>query len=292
MQEDNRAGLAALWMIGAIASFSSMAVAGRELGAVHDTFEIMFYRSLVGVLIVVVVLSLRGRWDQVSTRGLGLHALRNTVHFIGQNLWFLAVTLIPLAQVFALEFTQPLWVMLLAPLLLGERMTPARLGAAMLGFIGILIVARPGATAISPGMFAALGAAVFFALTTITTKRLTRVARIGGIMFWITVMQAGMGLLASGVDGDIAMPTGETWPLLALVGAAGLLAHFCIANALSTAPATVVIPMDFARLPVIALAGMLLYGEALEIWVFVGAVLIFGGNYLNLWAETRRNRVA
>ncbi len=278
---------AALWMTGAIASFSAMAVAGRELSAVHDTFEIMMYRSIFGFGIVALVLSARGGWGGVSTRAIGLHAIRNTVHFAGQNLWFFAVTAIPLAQVFALEFTQPLWVILFSPLLLGERLTRVRVVSALIGFAGILIVARPGATEISPGVIAAASAAVFFALTTITTKRLTRVASIGCIMFWLTLMQAALGSIAAAADGVIALPTAATAPWLLLVGLAGLLAHYCIANALAIAPATVVVPIDFVRLPTIAVIGMLVYGEALDLWILVGAVVIFAGNYLNIWAETR-----
>lgn len=283
---------AALWMTGAIASFSSMAVAGRELSAVHSTFEIMMYRSFVGVMIVSLVLTATGKWQQVSTRSLGLHLTRNSVHFVGQNLWFYAVTAIPLAQVFALEFTQPLWVILLSPLLLGERITAVRLISAVIGFVGILIVARPGATEINAGVITAAMAAVFFALTTIATKRLTRVASIGCIMFWLTSMQAAMGFAASAYDGAVALPTAQTLPWLALVGLAGLLAHFCITNALAIAPATVVIPIDFARLPTIAIVGMILYREPLDIWVMIGAAVIFAGNYLNILSETRRIRVA
>ncbi len=291
-QTPSEIGKAALWMTGAIASFSSMAVAGRELGAVHDTFEIMMYRSFVGILVVSLILTVRGRWSQISTRDFGLHALRNTVHFTGQNLWFFAITAIPLAQVFALEFTQPLWVIVLSPLLLGERLTPVRLLAAMIGFVGILIVARPGAASLSLGVGAAALAAVFFALTTISTKRLTQIAPVACIMFWLTVMQAVLGLVAAGWDMQIHPPTAQTVPWLVLVGLAGLLAHFCIANALSVAPATVVVPFDFARLPTIAVIGMVLYGEPLDVWVLVGAAVIFGGNYLNILTERRRNRVA
>ncbi len=287
-----RIGLAALWMTGAIASFSSMAVAGRELSAAHDTFEIMMYRSFVGLLIVSAVLTVTRKWPVVRTGALPVHGLRNVVHFTGQNLWFFAVTAAPLAQVFALEFTMPLWVILLSPLLLGERLTGARALAALIGFVGILIVARPGVGTINLGIVTAALAAVFFALTTIFTKRLTRRDSIGCIMFWLTLIQAGLGLAASGIDGDIALPTLQTWPWLVLVGLAGLLAHFCITNALSIAPATVVVPFDFVRLPTIAIVGMLLYGEPLDIWVLVGATVIFAGNYLNIFYETRRIRVA
>ena len=282
-------GKAALWMTGAIASFTSMAIAGRELSVTHDTFEIMFYRSLVGICVVAIVLSASRKWHQVTTERLGLHGIRNVLHFTGQNLWFYAVTVIPLAQVFALEFTQPIWVILLSPLLLHERLTALRLTAALIGFAGILIVARPGAATLSPGVIAAAASAIFFALTAISTKSLTRIASIGCIMFWLTLMQAGLGLVASGLDGQITLPTLTTAPLLLLVGLAGLLAHYCITNALAIAPATVVVPFDFARLPTIAILGMVLYHEPLDHWTLLGAVVIFAGIFLNVWSENRSN---
>lgn len=283
---------AALWMTGAIASFSSMAVAGREVSFALDTFEIMMYRSAIGVVIVVAVLLLSGKLGQISRQRIGLHFLRNLVHFSGQNLWFYAITLIPLAQVFALEFTSPLWIIILSPLVLGERLTPMRAFAAALGFVGILIVARPTPDTINIGIMAAAAAAIFFAFTGMFTKRLTRTDSVGCIMFWLTIMQLGFGLLAAGFDGDIALPDAQTAPWLVVIALGGLLAHFCITNALAIAPATVVMPIDFARLPTIAVVGMLLYNEALDVWVFVGAAVIFAANYLNIVSETRKIRVA
>ena len=105
---------AALWMTGAIVSFSSMAIAGREAGLTLDTFEIMTSRSLIGLIIMMILLSALGRWHEVRFDNLGWHGLRNLWHFTGQNLWFYAVTVIPLAQVFTLEFTSPIWVVLLS----------------------------------------------------------------------------------------------------------------------------------------------------------------------------------
>jgi drug/metabolite transporter (DMT)-like permease len=280
---------ATLWMLGAIFSFTAMAVAGRELGADFDTFEIMMYRSAFGLAIVLVVASFARTTGQIRTGKLGLHAIRNLVHFTGQNLWFYAVTVIPLAQVFALEFTTPLWVIVLSPFLLGERLTRIRSIAALMGFAGILIVARPSVEGLNGGMLAAASCAIFFALTFITTKRLTRTETITAIMFYLTAMQLVFGLIAAGYDGDIALPGALDVPWLVLVGACGLLAHFCIANALSIAPATIVAPVDFARLPIIAIIGWLAYAEALDVWVFVGALVIFAGNYLNIWTETRKS---
>ena len=105
---------AAIWMIGAICSFSAMAVAGREVSFALDTFEIMLFRSIMGVAIVISAALIFGTLRQINRQQFGLHFARNLAHFIGQNLWFYAVTVIPLAQVFALEFTSPIWVILLA----------------------------------------------------------------------------------------------------------------------------------------------------------------------------------
>lgn len=281
---------AALWMLGSIASFSLMAVAGRSVSHELDTFEIMLYRSITGFVILLCVAGVMGRLAEVRTQRLPVHAFRNVAHFTGQNLWFFALTAIPLAQVFALEFTSPLWVLILAPLLLGERLTRMRAIAAVLGFIGILIVARPSPETVNLGTLAAATSAICFALTMIFTKRLTRHDSLTCILFWMTVMQIGFGLVCAGFDGDIALPGSASLPWVIGIGIGGLTAHFCLTTALSIAPATVVIPVDFARLPVIAIVGMLLYDEPLDIFVILGALLIFGGNYLNIWSETRSKR--
>lgn len=278
---------AVFWMGGSIVSFTTMAVAGRAVSLDLDTFEIMFYRSVIGALILVIVLGATGRMGQVNTRNFGLHVVRNISHFAGQNCWFYAVATIPLAQVFALEFTSPLWVIVLSPLVLGERLTPSRAVAAGVGFLGILIVTRPSAETLDPGIFAAAGAAVGFAGSAVFTRRLTRTATTPCILFWLTTMQAVFGLICAGIDGDIALPAAESWPLVSLIAVAGLVAHFCLTTALGLAPAPVVMPIDFTRLPLVALVGMLVYGEVLDPYVFLGAAIIFGANYFNILRETR-----
>ncbi|WP_147105596.1 DMT family transporter [Tateyamaria sp. syn59] len=281
---------AALWMSGSIASFSAMAVAGREVSDSLDTFEIMMYRSFVGVIVVCALVAATGAWRSISTDHLGTHLVRNLAHFTGQNLWFYAVTVIPLAQVFALEFTSPIWVIVLSPLVLGERLTAVRAMAAIMGFIGILIVARPDMAGLNAGVVTAASSAIFFALTIMLTKRLTRHEGIASILFWLTSMQLVMGIVMAGYDGDIALPDMQTGPWVFLIGCAGLLAHYCLTNALAIAPATVVVPIDFIRLPTIAVIGMLVYGEAVDIWVFLGAAIIFAGNYVNILVESRQSK--
>ncbi|MDA5556087.1 DMT family transporter [Shimia sp. MMG029] len=279
---------AALWMSGAIFSFTSMAIAGRAVSLELDTFEIMMYRSFIGIIIVVSIATIAGTMNEITSRNLGLHFIRNASHFAGQNLWFYAITAIPLAQVFALEFTSPIWAILLSPLILGERLRPIDLLAALIGFVGILIVARPSPETADIGQLAAATAAIGFALSALFTRKLTRSETITCILFYLTIMQAALGLLFAGFDGDITLPSLTSLPWVILISCAGLVAHYCLTTALRLAPAAVVMPIDFIRLPLIAVVGMTLYSEKLDIWVMLGALLIFAGNYLNILIEVRR----
>ncbi|MFD1911970.1 DMT family transporter [Halodurantibacterium flavum] len=282
---------AALWMFGSVLSFSSMAVAARALSADFDTFEMMLYRSIIGIGIVLVAAWIAGTLREITTEAFGLQVVRNVSHFTGQNLWFFAVTVLPLAQVVALEFTSPLWVIILAPLFLGEKVTALRVGAAALGFVGILIVARPDFGNVDVGVMAAAGAAIGFAGSAVFTKVLTQRVTITAILFWLVTLQAIFALVISGADGDITWPRAENWPWIGVIGTAGLVAHFCLTRALGHAPALVVLPLDFVRLPLIALIGVLLYAEALEWPVALGAAVILGANFINIWAESRRTKM-
>jgi drug/metabolite transporter (DMT)-like permease len=279
---------AALWMTGAIFSFTAMAIAGRAVSDVHDTFEIMMWRSVVGFVLLMIVAGSLGRLHEVRRDRMGQHLIRNIFHFSGQNLWFWALTMIPLAQVFALEFTSPIWVILLSPLVLGEKLTRPRLIAAGMGFVGILMVARPDFAALNPGVLAAAASAVCFSATILMTKALTRGESIVSILFWLTLMQGCFGLVTAAHDGVLHWPTAQTLPWLALIGFCGVLAHTCLTSALSMAPASYVVPLDFLRLPVIAVVGMVFYNEALDPLVMLGAAVIFAGNWINVRAETRK----
>ena len=274
--------LAAAWMVGAIVAFTSMAIAGRAAALELDTFEIMFYRSVAGIGIVVLLAWMFGTLSQINPRRMDLHVGRNLCHFAGQNLWFYALTLIPLAELFALEFTSPLWVMVLAALFLGERLTLRKGVAAALAFAGVLLVVRPGTADMNIGHLMAAVAAICFASTAIFTKKLTNRESITCILFWLTVLQTGFGAVAVLYDGDITLPSAISLPWVILIAVAGLVAHFCLTTALSLAPASIVFPMDFARLPVIVAVGALIYSEPLQPLVLIGATLILYGNWINI----------
>ena len=279
---------ATVWMIGAMFSFSLMAVSGRELATNLNTFEIMLFRSIIGFLIVLAIGYFAKTLAEIKRDRLGLHLFRNLAHFSGQNLWFLAVASIPFSQLFALEFSTPIWVALLAPVFLGEVLTKQRVLAVILGFAGVLIVARPDINQFDFAIVAAVACAICFAGSMMATKKLTSDQSITCILFWLTLMQLAMGLVATVFTGTIAFPEGINIFWIVIVGIGGLTAHFCITNALALAPAIVVIPLDFMRLPLISVIGFLAYGEAFELPILVGAGVIFIAILLNLKAEKQR----
>jgi drug/metabolite transporter (DMT)-like permease len=280
--------LAFAWMMGAVASFALMAVAGREIQVEMNTFELMLCRSFIGFAVVAaVVATTRRGFRQVRSPTPFLHVRRNLWHYAGQNLWFYAVAAIPLSQLVALEFTNPLWVALIAPFMLGENLTREKIIAIAIGFLGVLVVARPGVSPLEWGHVAGLLAAAGFAMNTIYTKQIMRFDSVLCVLFWMTLSQGLMSLVLS-LPGGIPAPSGGVAPWLVVVGLTGLTAPSALTSALSYAPASIVAPMEFLRLPVLSLVGVWLYAEALHPAVLVGAVLILIANFVNLRASRSR----
>ncbi len=284
--------LALAWMMGAVVSFTLMAIAGRAVQAEMNSFQLMAWRSMIGFVVVALVVwrSTPG-FAQIRTPQPWLHVQRNIFHFIGQNSWFVALTMIPLAQLTALEFTSPLWVALLAPFIVGDRLTAQRVTAVLLGFAGVLIVSQPGTSPIGLGHALGLLAALGFALNTIWTKRLMEYDTILCVLFWMTASQTLMGIALSLPTGGLPVPSVALWPWVLLVALTGLTAHYSITSALGHAQVSVVAPMEFVRLPVISTVGAMLYGEAVAIAVFVGGAVILAANLINigvLWPRSGR----
>ncbi len=270
---------AALWMVGTVLSFALMGVCGREMSAELNTFQILFWRSLVGGIAIVPLLFHQG-WGHARTSRPGMQVARNLFNFAGQYGWFYAVGVISLAEVFALEFTAPLWTALLAFLFLKERLTWPRVAAIALGFAGILLITRPGVETIHPAAFAVLGAAIAYAASYTMVKSLTATDSPLTILVYMSLVHTPIALAFS-IDGWV-WPSADLWPWVILVGLTGLSAHYCMARAFQQADAMLVVPLDFLRLPLIAAVGFLVYDEALNPWVLGGAALVFTANFLNI----------
>jgi drug/metabolite transporter (DMT)-like permease len=278
-----------LWMVGTLLSFSVMAVSIRELAkAGLSIFEILAIRSGVALLVLLVLLVVRPDLRAYALpRRMPLNLLRNTVHYASQYAWSLSLTMLPLALVFALEFTMPAWTALLAVWLLHERVTPSRIGVVVFGLIGVLVILRPGVASFNPAAILVLLAAFGYAITMITTKQLTMTETTFGIVFWMAVIQLPLSLIGSDPAVFFHFETRHILPACG-VGIAGLTSHYCLSNAFRSGDATLVVPLDFMRIPLIAVVGWAFYSEQLDIFVLLGALIIIAGVLWNLRSETAR----
>jgi drug/metabolite transporter (DMT)-like permease len=274
-----------LWMTGALLSFSTMAVSIRGLATTLHIFEILAIRNASGLVILLAIgLAKPDLLFSVNLRRARLQLARNVIHFGAQYLWALSVTVLPLATVFALEFTMPAYAAILAVVFLHERMTAGRIGVVVLGFLGVLVILRPGITSVNPAALLVLTAALGFAVSLIQTKALTTSETTYAIVLWMNAVQLPLALTGSEFRNFLNLGEAQALPLLG-VAVSGLTSHFCLTQAFRSGDATVVVPLDFMRIPLIAFVGWWLYGEALDAWVFAGAGLIVLGISWNLRAE-------
>ena len=277
-------------MTGALLSFSAMAVSIRALSGTLRIMEILAIRNGGGLAILLALGAFNpAHMRALSTRRLALHVTRNTVHFGAQFLWATGLTLLPLATVFALEFTMPAYTALLAVLFLGERMTPSRIGVVVFGFLGVLVILRPGLETFRPAALLVLTAALGYAVALTQTKALTATETTYAILLWMNVVQLPLAMIGSDPRAYLALGATDVLPVCA-VAVSGLASHFCLAQAFRRGDASLVVPLDFMRIPLIALVGWWLYGESLDAYVFSGAGLIVIGVLWNLRVEAGAQR--
>jgi drug/metabolite transporter (DMT)-like permease len=279
-------------MFGAILAFSLTAVAGREavtvleVGGLEKSLSIsqlVFFRNVIGLGVILLLLSfhyMRKGEVALKSRYLKLHIGRNVTHFFGQWCWFYGLALLPLAQVFAIEFTVPIWTAIFAGVLLKERLSLARSFALALGFSGVLLILRPGYSPVEWASWVVLFSAIAYALSHTLTKRISGHDSALIILLYMHLIQLPLAILL--VVFDFAWPQGIVWIYVVLTAIAAMAAHYCMAKALSYSDAMVVMPMDFLRLPLIALVGFLFYQEQIDLWLFAGALVMLLGNMLSL----------
>lgn len=274
------------WMLGALGCFTLTAVASRELALLgHSTFQMQFLRLVVAAVILLPFI-VRSRGRIARTGNFKLQLFRNVLHYLASLGWYYGLAVLPLATVFAIEFTTPLWLALIAALFLGERLNQGRLVALAMGFLGVLVIVRPGIADFGLASLIVLAAALGFGGSHASAKGLTRSDSVLTILFYMTFLQIPMGIVPALLTWSPMADASWFWG--AAMGSAALAAHFCMTRALSLADATLVIPMDFLRVPLVALCGFLFYAERIDLFVMAGALLIFSGNYYSL----RRERVA
>lgn len=271
---------AALWMGAWLTLMLGMTMAGREATREISVLQLMELRSVIGFFMLLPLVFAAGGLPAMKTRRIGAHISRNIAHYAGQALWLYALTLIPLSHLVSIEFTTPLWTALLAFAFLGEKLDIRKIGALALGLVGVAIIVRPGTAEVDPGHLIVLAAAVAFAVAVTMVKSLTRTESVVAIIFWMLIIQSVIGLAPALIDWR--WPSAALWPWILAAAFCGSFAHYCQARALTHADATVVVPMDFLRVPLTALLGYAFYNESMDMMTAIGAALILSGNLLNL----------
>ncbi|MFB9932278.1 DMT family transporter [Photobacterium aphoticum] len=269
------------WMVGALLSFCLMAVGARELSGEINTAQVMLFRSTLGLVVISLILWATKQTALIHSPRIGLHCVRNGFHFMGQYGWLVGITLLPLAEVFALEFTVPLWTALIAWLCLGEALTLRKLSAILLGLLGVMVIVKPGMAVFNLSSFIVLGAACCYAISHTSTKSLAVTESPLTILFYMSLVQLPLGLLLT--LNHWTTPTLQQGGWLFIIGATALTAHFCMAKAMQHAEVSIVVILDFMRLPAIGMVGAVLYGESLAPSLFIGALIMLIGNLFALW---------
>ena len=269
-----------LWMLGTLLSFCLMAISVRELSGDIHTFQMLFFRSVIGLIVIGALILYKKQPQLMTTQTIKLHIIRNGFHFLGQFGWFIGIALLPLSQVFALEFTAPIWTLLIASLVLNETLNKKKLLSLMLAILGVAIIVKPGSELFNPVSLIVLGAAFGYAVSYVSTKALTSTEHILTILFFMNLLQLPMSLPLS-VYYWVTPNTIQLFWLLA-IGVTALTAHFCLTKAMQIADVSQVVMMDFLRLPLIIIVGVMLYQEAFEVSVLVGAGLMLLANLINV----------
>ena len=271
-------------MLLAVVLWSAMMGMVRFLTENFTSFQILFIRSLVGVLVLAPLIRTSGI-QILKTRRFPLHLLRATFAYFGMLGLFIGISEIPLADVVSLSFTQPIFIVALAAVLLGEKLSGVRLAATFGGFAGVLIILRPGFAEIGFGAAVVLGGAVAYACSNMCIKKLTSTDSVVTTTLWVNILMCPL----AGIPAGFYWVTPASLDLLILVavGITGTAGIWFVTRAYNVAEMSAVVPFDFIRLPLVGVAGWGFFNETTDYWTVLGAIAIFSSTYVLAWSERK-----
>jgi drug/metabolite transporter (DMT)-like permease len=266
---------AALLMLGSTLAFGLMAIAIRYATRYVPTQEVAFFRNAFGLLALLPML-IRPGSAPLKTQQLPRYFLRSAIGLASMLCAFWAIGHLPISQAISLSYSTPLFVTIAAVLWLGETVRMRRWAAVIVGFIGVLIIVRPGSTSFTPGTLVAVGAAVLSSLVAIQIKQLTRVDSADTVVFYTYVFWVPLSLVPALFVW--VWPTGLAWVWLVATGVLGTLGQLLWTRALRLGEVSALTPISFMQLPLVSLLGWLLFNETLDRWTVIGAGIILGAN--------------
>lgn len=254
----------------------------KALAAEMSILEIVFFRTATAVLFFLPWM-LRSGLAIFGTERIGLHILRATFQTFSAFGFFLGFAIVPLATVTALHFTTPIFVVLIGIFILGERVSVRRWSAILAGFVGTMLILRPGFSTVGYGELLVLGSAVAWACAIIVIKVLSRTDTSVTITAYMYVLMTPATLIAASFDWT--WPTLEQYGWLVAIGLTGALGHVLMAEALKRGDTHVVTPFDFFRLIWATLIGILLFGESVDNLVWIGGTIVIASVSYIAWRE-------
>ncbi len=263
----------ALWMSAGAVFFSMMINLVRYLTDHFDPLQVVFFRNVFGLLAVTPWIYRQGA-GALRTQRFPLHLGRALIGIAAMVLWFFTLSMMPLAEATALSFTAPIFTSILAVLFLGEVMLRHRLVAIGLGFLGTLIIIRPGLAVINPVALMAIVTALVWSSGTVLMKYMSRTETTSATVIYLPLLLTPLSLIPAVMVWQ--WPTAELWLMAFLFGAVGSAGHLCLTRALTVADATSVVPFDYLRLPFVAVIAYVAFGEIADLWVWLGGGLIAG----------------
>jgi drug/metabolite transporter (DMT)-like permease len=266
---------AALLMLGSTLAFGLMAIAIRYATRYVPTQEVAFFRNAFGLLALLPML-IRPGSAPLKTQQLPRYFLRSAIGLASMLCAFWAIGHLPISQAISLSYSTPLFVTIAAVLWLGETVRMRRWAAVIIGFIGVLIIVRPGSTSFTPGTLVAVGAAVLSSLVAIQIKQLTRIDGADTVVFYTYVFWVPLSLVPALFVW--VWPTGLAWVWLVATGVLGTLGQLLWTRALRLGEVSALTPISFMQLPLVSLLGWLLFNETLDRWTVIGAGIILGAN--------------
>ena len=274
----------AMLVVSAAGSLSAMHAIVRFLSPSIHPFELAFFRSLFG-FIVILPLLLRGGIDSVRTHQPRLQMLRGVVSIAAMMSWLSGLSRVPLAEATALSFTNVIFGSLAAIIFLREKMTMARGIAVFIGFVGVLVILRPGFVQMDIGVVCVLFSALCWGCSVVIVKQLDRTDSAVSIVAWVGIQLSILSLpFALSVW---VWPTMEEWLWLSLLGTLATIGHLCMVQGLKLTDAMTIFPLDFTRLIWASLFGLFIFSEWPDVWTFVGAgIIVISGTFM-LYREDR-----
>ena len=278
------ATVGALWIIAATVIFTVMSILVRYVSDRIPALETVFFRSLVGIAILLPWLLRRGVTN-LRTRRFPMVLLRVGLNFAGVTLYFYALGAMPIAEAVSLHFTLPLFGIVGAAVFLKEGVGPHRWIAALIGFIGILVILRPGLIDVNLVAILVLVSAAGYAMGDLVLKSLSRTEPPDLLVFYLSAIHAPLSLLMLPLFSEWVTPNAFELGIMILIGFCGVGAHMCLTRAFAAADASFLMLLEFLRMPLTAFAAYLLFDEVIDAFTLLGAVIIFSSAYYGTHRE-------